>query len=150
MPGNNMQQPERTTGGYVVSGLRPRIFIRNDSSDIGRGVTLSGLLKRAASESYSEWVEYEGPLEHWHQLPCVAMRYLLKGDREDAIAVGKFLAEKPYPKDLTAYGAAFGGAALDWVRDALPEEMAKKAADKLVEGIDRSSAHIINMRTRVR
>lgn len=123
----------------VVSTLRPRIFIRADEATLGTGMTLSELRMRGNSPAYKDWVVYDGEAKGFGSLPEVAMRYLLRGDRNDALSVGEFIADRSFPlNEHTSAAAAiyYSAIAFDWVRNALPDEMAVRIAARLVAGAD--------------
>lgn len=132
---------------FKVSTLRPRLYVRADHAQVGRGINLSVLKKRINDPAYSGWTlfseeevgEATSDVNGWNsQLATVAMRYLLRGNEEDALEVGKFMDEVPIPEeDLTASREAYGAMAFDWVRDALPEEKRRRIADKLARGAER-------------
>lgn len=138
---------QRTYENPVISDLRPRLFIRNDNAKIGRGLTLSGLRARLKDPAYKDCIDFNQQVAGFESLPAIAMQYLLKGDRKNALTVGEYLANFPFPyKEHTSTASAVynGAIAFDWVRDALPDDMAAKIIAKLVEGAEYLKGGVVN------
>ena len=130
----------------IISNLRPRIFVRADEARLGRGLTVSALRSRLKDPAYGDWIDYNREVNGWESLPAIAMQYLLKGEKKNALAVGEYLANTPFPyKEHTSTAAAIYNSAIafDWVRDALPDEMANKIVAKLVEGAEHLKEGVI-------
>ncbi len=121
-----------------ISEFRPRLFVRSDEAKLGRGLTLSELKSKAKDPAYSEWIQLEDGRRGGGNM-SMAMNYLLTGNKELALAVGERLANTdiPYREHTSTAAAVYHSAiAFDWVRDALPDEMAKKISEKLLEGAE--------------
>jgi hypothetical protein len=127
---------EKQVSEDAISELRPRIFLRADEAIVGRGTTVSEMRLRIKNSEYQEWFSYMGGIQGWHQLPAVALRYLIMGQKKDALDIGNYLANQPFPQDITSCAGAYGAIAFDWVRKDLPEDVAQKAVAKLVEGAE--------------
>ncbi len=123
----------------IISSLRPRIFVRADEAETGRGITLSELRARVGDPAYKDWISYIQEEKRYGNMPALAMQYLLTGDREYAVMVGDFLSREPFNfgEHTSAAAAVYHSAiAFDWVRDALPDETAGIISDKLVAGAE--------------
>lgn len=130
----------------IISHLRPRLFVRSDKAKLGRGLTVSALRSRLKDPAYREWIDSNLELNGWESLPGIAMQYLLKGEKKNALTVGEYLAKNPFPyKEHTSTAAAIYNSAIafDWVRDALPDEMANKISAKLIEGAEHLKEGVI-------
>ncbi|MGV3503172.1 MAG: heparinase II/III domain-containing protein [Adhaeribacter sp.] len=126
-------------GDVEISTHRPRLFVRADESKVGNGLTLSALRARSQDPAYKDWINYAGGINSWESLPAMAMQYLLKGDKRIAQAVGEYLVNTPYQfgEHTSAAAMVYNSAiAFDWVRNALPDEMALKICARLAEGAE--------------
>lgn len=130
-----------------VSTLRPRLFVRADKDVTGKGLTVSALRSRIADPAYKDWIDYTGGIDGWASLPGVAMQYLLKGDRSDALAVGEYIVSTPFSfKEHTSAAAMVYNSAIafDWIRNALTDEMASAILARLVEGAEHLKEGVIS------
>jgi hypothetical protein len=135
---NNLENP-KDGKELLMSDQRPRLYIRADESQIGRGLTLSGLRKRVKDPEYKEWASYEGEARYAASLPNIAMQYLLHGNKEDVQRVYSYLKKHPMsPREYTSYAdAVYNGAiAFDWIRDALSDRQAENIMSMLVKGAE--------------
>lgn len=151
-----------------VSLLRPRILVRADEATLGTGVTLSELRSRGKSPAYKDWISfteatndgvgagsssntnsliaYNEKIRGWASLPAVAMHYLLRGDKNDALSVGEFIANRSFPlNEHTSAAAAvyYSAIAFDWVRNALPDDMVSRICARLEEGAEHLKGGVI-------
>lgn len=123
----------------IISHLRPRLFVRADEAKLGKGLTVSALRSRLKDPAYRDWIDYNPEVVGWESLPAIALQYLLKGEKKNALSVGEYLTNTPFPyKEHTSTAAAVYNSAIafDWVRDALSDEIANKITAKLVEGAE--------------
>ena len=130
----------------IISNLRPRLFVKADEANIGRGLTVSTLRSRLKDPAYKDWIDFNGEVHGWASLPPAAMQYLLKGETKIAVAVGEYILKTPfsYEEHTSAAAAIYSSAiAFDWVRDALSDEMANKISAKLVEGAEHLKEYVI-------
>jgi hypothetical protein len=122
-----------------ISDLRPRLFVRADEDRVGSGLTVSALRSRSREPAYQNWINYTGGINGWESLPAMAMQYLLKGDKKIAQSVGEYIANTPYNfgEHTSAASMVYNSAiAFDWVRKALPNDMALKICARLAEGAE--------------
>ena len=122
----------------IISTSRPRLFVRADEAQVGRGLTLAELRLKANDPAYKDWIQLTDERQGRGSMP-MAMRYLLTGDKKYALLVGEQLAnsEIPYREHTSTAAAVYHSAiAFDWVRNELPDEMAKKISEKLAEGAE--------------
>lgn len=125
------------SGNYQISRLRPRLFIRADEAELGKGLKLSELRAKAKDPAYKAWIQFDNGRSGGNM--STAMKYLLTGEKEYAMAVGEHLENIniSYQEHTSAAAAVYHSAiAFDWVRDALPDEMAKKISEKLLDGAE--------------
>ncbi len=144
--GNFNSDPHSNEKTPIISNLRPRLFVRADEAKIGRGLTVSTLRSRLIDPAYKDWIDYNGEVNGWASLPSVAMQYLLKGEKKNAMAVGEYIISTPfqYNEHTSAAATVYSSAiAFDWVRDALSDEMANKISAKLVEGAEHLKVGVI-------
>lgn len=131
----------------IISQHRPRLFVKSDEAKVGRGVTVSGLRSRLNDPMYKNWINFSLELKGWASLPAIAMQYLLKGDKKNALTVGEYIANTPFSsKEHTSSAAAVyhSAIAFDWVRNELPDEMASKISAKLVEEAEHLKKGVIS------
>ena len=142
-PGATEAQP----GDDKVSPLRPRIYVRADDARIGRGLTLSALRSKLQDPAYSDWIGDNKDSNGSQNLTAAAMRYLLRGDNNLALSVADRILDQPFSfKEHTSAAASVyhTSIAFDWVRSALPDELALQIANKLVEGAEHLKEGVIN------
>lgn len=123
---------------HHISLLRPRLFVRADDAELGRGLTLSDLRARINHPAFMDWTGLNAG-SPGRGNPAAAMLYLLTGERKYALEVGERLAttDIPYHEHTSTAAAVYHSAiAFDWVREALPDEMAEIICKKLVEGAE--------------
>lgn len=123
---------------HNISPLRPRLFVRADDAKLGRGLTLSGLRTRMNHPAFRNWTGLNSEVPARGN-PSAALRYLLTGERSYALDVGERLAttDIPYQEHTSTAAAVYHSAiAFDWVREALPDDMAEIICKKLVEGAE--------------
>ncbi|QMU27384.1 heparinase II/III domain-containing protein [Adhaeribacter radiodurans] len=133
-------------GDVKISNLRPRLFVRADEDKTGVGLTISELRLRSEDSTYKDWINYTGGINGWESLPAMAMQYLLKGDKKIAQSVGEYIANTPYNfgEHTSAAAMVYNSAiAFDWVRMALPKEMASKICARLVEGAEHLKGGVV-------
>ncbi|QNF33514.1 heparinase II/III family protein [Adhaeribacter swui] len=129
-----------------ISNLRPRLFVRADEDQVGSGLTLSALRLKIKDPAYQNWINYTGGISGWESLPAMAMQYLLNGDKKMAQLVGEYIANTPYNfgEHTSAAAMVYNSAiAFDWVRMALPKEMALKICARLVEGAEHLKGGVV-------
>ncbi len=129
---------EQKQQDQLISALRPRLFVRADDAKLGRGLTLSELRLKLHDPAYKDWTPNVSEGSGRGNMPG-AMQYLLTGDKKYALAVGEHLAGTDIPlgeHTSTAAAVYHSAIAFDWVRNALPDEMADKITAKLVEGAE--------------
>lgn len=127
--------------GAAVSTLHPRIYVRNDASRTGAGLTLAQLRARMQDAAYARWrgpVGTRGPaaaVEH-------AARYLETGDGAELAEVRSLLTTQTYSYQKNDVGGFLAGAemaiALDWVYDGLTQEERRAAMANIVATADSS------------
>lgn len=136
---NYISHSKQNNEDQIISHLRPRLFVRADEAKLGRGLTVSALRSKLKDPAYRDWIDYDREVNGWGSLPAIAMQYLLKGEKKNALNVGEYLVNTPFPyveHTSTAASIYNSAIAFDWVRDALPDEMANKISAKLVEGAE--------------
>lgn len=131
----------------TISNLRPRLFVRADEARVGDGLTVSALRSRYQDPAYQDWINYTGGINGWESLPAMAMQYLLKGDKSIAQSVGEYIANTPYNFGEHTSSAAMvynSAIAFDWVRTALPDDLAIKICARLAEGAEHLKGGVIS------
>ena len=152
---NQTKADIQSTGSYylghignedsIISHFRPRLFVRADEAELGRGLTVSALRSRLKDPAYRDWIDYNGE-QGWESLPAMAMQYLLKGENKNALMVGEYIANTPFSfaEHTSAAAMIYNSAiAFDWVRNVLPDEMANKIVAKLIEGAEHLKEGVI-------
>jgi hypothetical protein len=135
-----------TQKDIIISLSRPRLFVRADEAETGRGLTLSELRSRFKDPAYQDWVQLSLIADSRGNMPAVAMQYLITGDKSHALAVGDYLSKTPlnFGEHTSSAAAVYLSAiAFDWVRDALPDEIAGRISDDLLKGAEHLKGGVI-------
>jgi hypothetical protein len=101
-----------------VSALHPRIYVRHDSAQIGKGLTVSELRSRLGGAEYARWRQAASGRGAAAMMERAA-RYLEDGNASDLDAVRQFLLSNTFSYQKNDVGGFLAGAematALDWI-----------------------------------
>jgi hypothetical protein len=124
-----------------ISSRHPRIHIRHDQAEVGQGISVSELRRRALDPAYAKWRQ---PLSGGGAAAAVerAARYLEGGDAGEISAVRDFLLLHTFSYREHDVGGFLAGAematALDWVYDGLSDADRRAAMANIVTTADSS------------
>jgi hypothetical protein len=138
---------DNKVGNSFISSHRPRLFVKADAAKPGRGITLSELRSRSKDPAYREWIKYNGKGMGWGNMPAMAMQYLLTGEKKYAREVGEYLANTPFAfgeHTSTAAAVYHSAIAFDWVRNALPDDVAERISNNLLEGAEHLKGGVVS------
>jgi hypothetical protein len=124
-----------------ISSRHPRIHVRHDQAEVGQGISVSELRRRALDAAYAKWRQ---PLSGGGAAAIVerAARYLEGGDAGELSAVRDFLLSHTFSYREHDVGGFLAGAematALDWVYDGLSDADRRAAMANIVTTADSS------------